>query len=569
MRGVIALTVLAASSAAQGQTLPVWTDIEPDLRALATAHPDLVRMVSLGRSRQARDIWALRITAHPDIDEDEPEVRLVGAHHGNETMGVEICLRAAHMIAEGEADPRIAAILASREVWIVPVVNPDGFVANRRENAAGIDINRNYGFMWNGFGASPYSEPEPRALRDHAMTHPFVLSYTFHTDARYVNYVWNYTTRVSPDDALIRALATRYGAASGYTPVEGANWYVIMGDLNDFSYGCRGDVDTTIETSAVDPEGTWALNREPILASIEAAGTGLRGVVTDAETGAPLEAMVWVEEADWPVFTDPSVGDFHRMLLPGTYTVRVVAAGHATSRHTGVVVAAGDAARLDVRLVPGGATYAWNVSTVRFVRGLDARGPGATEPPWMLGPPDGRMFRMGARGYVVVDFGGGAPAEDPAHVGIQVHGAASGRGRVEISADLTGPWTLLGEVDGDGVVGPSASASGARYVRLTDLGTVTGGFAVDAVERVRVDSPVEPVDGTDAARAEDASDDLVMRADVARDDSVDGSTPATPRPGCGCRVAGRGRTSRGHALAAGLFLGLALGRRARRRRRRT
>jgi len=97
--------------------------------------------------------------------------------------------------------------------------------------------------------------------------------------------------------------------------------------------------------------GYWADNAESMLSYFEAAHMGVRGLVTDAVTGLGVFASVTVAGNDQPVFTDGDVGDYHRMLLPGTYDLTIEAAGYAARTVTAVTVSAGAAARVDVALV--------------------------------------------------------------------------------------------------------------------------------------------------------------------------------------------------------------------------
>ena len=73
----------------------------------------------------------------------------------------------------------------------------------------------------------------------------------------------------------------------------------------------------------------------------------------DATTGLPLAATIDVEGSVRDTFTDPALGDFHRILLPGAYALDVSSPGYSTARLDGVYVAAGaDATRADVDLRP-------------------------------------------------------------------------------------------------------------------------------------------------------------------------------------------------------------------------
>jgi subtilisin-like proprotein convertase family protein len=74
--------------------------------------------------------------------------------------------------------------------------------------------------------------------------------------------------------------------------------------------------------------------------------------VTDAETGAPLATTIRVPGNDWPTYSDPDLGDYHRMLPPGRYTLEFSAPAYASKVLENVVVPVGPAARYDVVLEP-------------------------------------------------------------------------------------------------------------------------------------------------------------------------------------------------------------------------
>ncbi len=89
-----------------------------------------------------------------------------------------------------------------------------------------------------------------------------------------------------------------------------------------------------------------------MLAYLERAGEGIRGLVTDAVTGAPLDAAISVEGNGFPSYTDPDVGDYHRVVLAGTYDLEVSAVGYSTAVLRDVAVAPGPVTRIDVALEP-------------------------------------------------------------------------------------------------------------------------------------------------------------------------------------------------------------------------
>jgi hypothetical protein len=110
----------------------------------------------------------------------------------------------------------------------------------------------------------------------------------------------------------------------------------VHGSCQDWCYDTRGEIDTTIELSnsyepppsQIDP--IFYANRDAMLYQARMSGRGIRGVVTDAGTGDPLYATISIPEIGKDVYTDPAVGDYHRMVETGTYTVECSVFGYAT-----------------------------------------------------------------------------------------------------------------------------------------------------------------------------------------------------------------------------------------------
>ena len=77
---------------------PTYDQWVARMQALVTNYPNLVRMVSIGQSVQGRELWMLKLTDKPDVEEDEPEFRYVSTMHGTEPVGAELCLRLAELL---------------------------------------------------------------------------------------------------------------------------------------------------------------------------------------------------------------------------------------------------------------------------------------------------------------------------------------------------------------------------------------------------------------------------------------------------------------------------------------
>jgi len=349
--------------------------------------------------------------------------------------------------------------------------------------------------MWDGDGgsSSPFSQPETQVIRQHALENNFVLSLSYHTTAAYVNYLWNYKPQPSPDDSMIQQLSNHYASLSGYTAIRGYDWYQTRGDTNDFSYGCRGDIDWTIETANNDITYTWNKNRQAMLDIIDAADLGLRGLVKDAATGQSIAATVWVEEAYWPTFTDPPIGDYHHVLSPGSYTVHFQANGYAEEIETVTVTSDDEPTILNVELQPGNNYYAFQVSICKYYAPYGNFQNNPTDGIHALGIPDEYCASLGKGGYIVLDMGEGSEIlnlEDQTDFKV-IEGDSTDDGyQVYVSSEWDGPWIYVGpamgtaEFDLDGL-----SIDLARYVKIIDDGDgdaseIKPGVDIDAIQNL-------------------------------------------------------------------------------------
>lgn len=143
-----------------------YEQISSELSALAEKYPDKAEKVSLGKTHEGREIWALRVSNNVKSDEtaNKPGLVVTGLHHAREWATSEVPTNAARATLES-SDPKAAARLEQAELWFVPVVNPDGYEYSRNEDAfwrknrrpitetpcgpvkgdvRGVDLNRNY-----------------------------------------------------------------------------------------------------------------------------------------------------------------------------------------------------------------------------------------------------------------------------------------------------------------------------------------------------------------------------------------------------------------------------------------
>ena len=468
------------------------------LDSFATDYPSICRLDTIGYSVQGRAIWAMRVTDNPGIEENEPEIRLPGNMHGDEHISTEVTLYfLRYLLTNYASNTQVQDIVNNREVWILPTINPDGKVANTRRNANNVDLNRDYGYFWDGEGGSPSpsSQIENKWVMQHLEENNISLEYNYHSAAQYVNYPWDYSNADPPDSQHIINISQVYASAANLTIINGYDWYQITGGLQDFSIGTNGVLAATIET--LEPSGSSEIdqicyeNRDALMDVCNRASWGIEGVVKDSLTNTPLYARVEFMNPDRiDVYTDPNLGDFHKMIAPGTYDVRLSANGYASKTITNVTVpATGSISVGDVLLAPD-STYLHAFKPVLCRYANHAEQLNKTRPRAALGPPDGLFFSLGQNGFVVLDMGTDTPIHNSPGDDFTVYEGDDGTNEgyeVLASDDWDGPWSSCGTATGTASFDLStAGLSEARYIRINDDGSSSSGqyvgFDVDAIQ---------------------------------------------------------------------------------------
>ena len=243
-----------------------------EMSSYVSAHPSIARLDTIGISLEGRLILGVKISDNVASDEPEPEALVVGCHHARELMSVELPLYLMRRLLDGYgSDALVTSLVDSREIWIVPIVNPDGHVyvqnnsggqsdnwwrKNRRPNGDGtygVDLNRNYGFNWSYDdigssptpssdvyrGAGPFSEPETAAIRDFMAAHSFRISASFHSYGQLFLYPWGFAAVDTPDNPVFQAFGDSVALQNGYRSGNPKNnaIYTTNGDMDDWVYG--------------------------------------------------------------------------------------------------------------------------------------------------------------------------------------------------------------------------------------------------------------------------------------------------------------------------------------------
>lgn len=310
------------------------------LTSLHQNHSDIAELISIGKTFEDRDIWLMKISDNPSIDENEPAVLFMGAHHGNEKPSFESQIFFINyilnmygkkdldndqdgfideddfdgidndndgLIDEDPSEKRISNIVDTTEIFVIPMVNPDGVEYNWRKNRApnygsfgskdmitsyGVDLNRNYDYLWylpyilplnymlpfiindqswNYRGEYPFSELETKAVRDVVLDNSNIkISLSYHSYSCVIMYPWTHTSMKTADEDLFISIGENMSKIDKYALLKNG-WmnrtYLIprfsgtIGTSENWLYGSQGILSFTVELCdtrvPVDPDAVY------------------------------------------------------------------------------------------------------------------------------------------------------------------------------------------------------------------------------------------------------------------------------------------------------------------------
>ena len=266
---------------------------EAQMDTLRNMYPGFVSQKdSIGASIEGRTIWAFKVSDNPGIDEDEPEVLYTGLTHAREPLSMMNLFYFVRWLCENYSSDVTAGFLVDhREMWFVPIINPDGYAynetiapngggmhrKNRRPNPddsncnegtdQGVDLNRNYGYHWgpnysgssgnpcSGIyrGTSAFSEPETEAISDFILARQFKNVLHYHSYSNVLIHSWgDGTLPDEPDLSTLREIGAEMTRANGYAVGTGMETigYGVNGDAVDWTYGSAGLLSYTPEVGS-------------------------------------------------------------------------------------------------------------------------------------------------------------------------------------------------------------------------------------------------------------------------------------------------------------------------------
>jgi carboxypeptidase T len=282
-----------------------YAEVVTLLRNMAQNYSSICRFDSIGQTYLGEWIYGVKISDDPNTeDPTEPDILIVGCHHSREWATVEVPLFYADSLTKAySSNSTIKAQVDSREIWIFPVVNVDGYEydypyghmwrKNRQPygGATGTDPNRTYNGSNNGdrfgdWGGIPYygsvthypsndvfcgpygdgpngnSAPCCNAIVQFVKSHEFNYTHSYHSYGELVLWPWGYKSENPPNNshcvnygttiaAMIHCLGSGY-----YDPGQSYDLYPTSGDSDGWIFGWYHYVNGTNCISFTNEVGT-------------------------------------------------------------------------------------------------------------------------------------------------------------------------------------------------------------------------------------------------------------------------------------------------------------------------
>ena len=381
------------------------------MQTIADAYPAIAQLVDVTATygapatAEGRHLYALKISDNVAADEDEPAMLIVAAHHAREISTPIIGLRAAERLTSlYGADPAITAAVDGNEIWIAPVWNPDGynhvFTAdnmwrkNRRvfSTGVGVDLNRNFPPGYSAAcagstsvasetykGPSAFSEAETQTMQLWSRAERFAKVIDYHSYGREVLY--GFVCLSYPFQAWMRTEAVTISQASGYGGLtrvpsnegEHQQWQFTRQGAYAFLIETHTEFQPPYESAVAEADAVW-----PGILTVLDRPISISGHVTDAVTGAPLEAAITFDNVTFTngetYSSGGAYGAYAMILPPRSYDVRFTVPGYNTVVQR-VVVGPATAMTLDVPMTVEQVVFADSFETdlgwVRDASGTD------------------------------------------------------------------------------------------------------------------------------------------------------------------------------------------------------
>ncbi|MDZ4725477.1 MAG: M14 family zinc carboxypeptidase [Leptospira sp.] len=254
------------------------------LNQIVASFPMLASLEEIGKTKNKHPILALKITKKNFNENQKVSILFSCAMHANEVISTDHCYDIIHTLLENQKYTE--RYLNKLNIWIIPIVNPEGSDAfwnqshllGRKNDSTlpnlGVDLNRNFPIHWGKSGSeyssdkkdSPYfrglhegSELETQALIHLFERENFVASISFHAFANSLLYPYSIEGFQNPEPDLAKEFGrklTRFiRSTNSNKPFKfRKNIYPVDGVDQDFYYFKYGTLAYIFETSHFNPE---------------------------------------------------------------------------------------------------------------------------------------------------------------------------------------------------------------------------------------------------------------------------------------------------------------------------
>jgi len=321
---------------------PTPVEVEKKLFALKEKFPNIIKLFSIGRSNQGRELWVVKISDHPDSDELEPEFKYIANMHGNEIVGRELMLMLINDLATNyNKDQQITNLINATEIFIMPSMNPDGAYRKSRGNDNYVDLNRDFPDFTTRDNRNTWEnrEVETQAVMKWQAQRNFSLSANFHGGAVVVNYPWDTLSDAAPLTPLIIQVSKAYASlvpemVNSYRfpggIVNGYQWYEINGGMQDWSYHWYDDMQVTIELSSTkwppfsSIKDYYKNNRNALLAYLWKIHQGFAVKLQNKGFRINIKQIISHNKTKMIGRYFSNKFEFNKVLPPGDYVIEVI-----------------------------------------------------------------------------------------------------------------------------------------------------------------------------------------------------------------------------------------------------
>jgi len=219
----------------------------------STEHSSFVSYRHLGKSKRQKDIFYLTISKNT-FPANAPSIYFNASHHGNEKLSTEIVYYLTKYIIDHRDSPFLDSILREYILVLQPIVNPDGFDFNTRNDTLGQDPNRDYPFPRRGEEES-FRLKETQMVKQILDNHHVFAALSFHSGMSGVLWPWCYSEKRTFDHDIFREISTRISQTMKIQTTKQSYYnYPSRGEFIDYAYMKYRTLALTVELP--NPVGT-------------------------------------------------------------------------------------------------------------------------------------------------------------------------------------------------------------------------------------------------------------------------------------------------------------------------